>query len=141
MPAANTVYLSNPVVTLGASTSITGYCTSARLVRKLTSADTTVFGQTARTYQATLEDNELTLTLYLSYGSTSGEIYAALKDLVGTQSNVSCAPASGAASPTNPKFTLTNTYLEELPVIDGKLGEMSQIDITFKGGTYSVATA
>ena len=140
MPAANTVYLSNPVVTLGTSTSITGYCTSARLVRKLTSADTTVFGQTARTYQATLEDNELTLTLYLSYGA-SPEVYAALKDLVGTQSNVSCAPASGAQSATNPKFTLTNTYLEELPVLDAKLGEISSIDLTFKGGTYAAATS
>lgn len=140
MAAANTVYLSNPVVTLGASTNLTGYCTSARMVRKLTSADTTVFGQTARTYQATLEDNELTLTLYLSYGATP-EVYAALKDIVGTQSNVSVAPASGTQSATNPKFTLTNTYLEELPVIDAKLGEISSIDITFKGGTYSVATA
>ncbi|MGI9141795.1 MAG: hypothetical protein ACR2IJ_01265 [Fluviibacter sp.] len=140
MPAANTVYLSNPVVTLGASTSITGYCTSARLVRKVTAADTTVFGQTARTYQGTLEDNELTLTLYLSYGA-SPEVYAALKDIVGTQSNVSVAPAAGTASATNPKFTLTNAYLEELPVLDAKLGEMSQIDITFKGGSYAAATA
>jgi hypothetical protein len=140
MAAANTVYLSNPVVTLGVSTSITGYCTSARLVRKFTAADTTVFGQTARTYQATLEDNELTLTLYLTYGATP-EVYAALKDLVGTQSNVSVAPASGAASATNPKFTLTNAYLEELPVLDAKLGEISSIDITFKGGSYAAATA
>lgn len=140
MPAANTVYLSNPVVTFGASTNLTGYCTSARLVRKLTSADTTVFGQTARTYQATLEDNELTLTLYLSYGATP-EVYAALKDLVGTQFNVSVQPVSGTVSATAPKFTLSNTFLEELPVVDAKLGEMSQIDIVCKGGVYSVATA
>jgi hypothetical protein len=139
MAAANTVYLSNPVVTIGASTSLTGYCTSARLVRKFTAADTTVFGQTARTYQATLEDNELTLTLYLTYGA-SPEVYAALKDLVGTQFNVSVSP-TGTTSPTSPKMTLTNTYLEELPLLDAKLGEISQIDITCKGGSYSVATA
>jgi hypothetical protein len=139
MAAANTVYLSNPVVTIGASTSLTGYCTSARLVRKFTAADTTVFGQTARTYQATLEDNELTLTLYLTYGA-SPEVYSALKDLVGTQFNVSVSP-TGTTSPTSPKMTLTNTYLEELPLLDAKLGEISQIDITCKGGSYSVATA
>lgn len=134
--AANNVYLSNPTVTVN-SVALTGFATAARLSRKNTAADTTVFGQTARTYSPTLEDNELVVTLYLTYAAS--ETYATLKDLVGTQTTVAVAPASGAQSATNPKFTLTNTYLEELPVLDAKLGEIQSIDITFKGGAYTVA--
>lgn len=138
MAAANNVYLSNPVITIG-SFAATGFCTSAVFTKTLTSQDTTVFGQTARTYQATLEDNELVVTLYLTYAAS--EVYSSLKDLVGTQLNVTAQPAAGAKSATNPEFKLTNTYLESLPVVSAKLGEMSTIDLTFKGGSYSVAVA
>lgn len=138
MPVANNVYLSNPVITLG-SFAATGFCTSATFTRTATSADTTVFGQTARTYQATLEDNELTVTLYMTYGAS--EVYASIKDLVGTQLTVKAKPTSAATSATNPEYTLTNTYLESIPLINAKLGEISSIDLTFKGGSYSVAVA
>ena len=138
MPAANNVYLSNLVVTVN-SVALTGFATSATLTRTITSADTTVFGQTARTYQATLEDNELTVTLYMTYGAS--EVYATLKDLVGTQTTVKVKPGSGTTSATNPEYTLTNTYLEALPVLNAQLGEISSVDITFKGGSYSVAVA
>jgi hypothetical protein len=49
-------------------------------------------------------------------------------------------PTSAADSATNPGFTLTNTYLESLPVLNAQLGTLSTIDITFRGGTYSVDT-
>jgi hypothetical protein len=48
-------------------------------------------------------------------------------------------PTSAAVGATNPNFTLTNTYLETLPVINATLGELQTIDITFKGGTYTAA--
>lgn len=137
MPA-NNVYLSNPVVKVN-SVALTGFCTAARVSHKTTAQDTTVFGQTARTYQATIDDNEAVLTLYLTYAAS--EVYATLATLVGTQTTLVCNPTSGANSATNPAFTLTNTYLEELPVLDAKLGEIQSIDITFKGGSYSAVTS
>jgi hypothetical protein len=36
-------------------------------------------------------------------------------------------------------FTLTNCALLEMPVVNAALGELSTVDITFVGGTYSVA--
>jgi hypothetical protein len=47
-------------------------------------------------------------------------------------------PAAGSESATNPGFTLTGTYLTELPVINMTLGELATCDITFVGGVYSV---
>ena len=135
---ATSTYLSNPVVTVN-SVALTGFATAATLTRTITSADITSFGETARTYGATLEDSELTVTLYMTYGAS--EVYSTLKSLVGTRTTVKVKPSSGANSATNPEMTLTGAYLESLPVLQASLGEISSIDITFTGGTYSEATS
>jgi hypothetical protein len=131
---ATSTYLSNPVVTVN-SVALTGFCTAATLERTNTAQDTTVFGNTARVYSATIEDNTLTLTLFMTYGAS--EVYATLATLVGTSTTVTVKPTSATASATNPTFTLTGTYLETLPVINATLGEISSIDITFQGGVYT----
>ena len=131
-------YLSNPTVTVN-SVALTGFSVSATLERKNTAQDTTVFGNTARVYSATIEDNQLTLSLFMSYAAS--EVYATLATLVGTATTVVVKPTSAATSATNPSFQLVGTYLETLPVLDAKVGEISQIDITFKGGVYSAATS
>lgn len=135
---ATSTYLSNPTVTVN-SVALTGWCTAANLTRTNTAQDTTVFGTTARVYSATIEDNELTLTLFMGYASS--EVYATLAALVGTSTTVSVKPTSAATGVTNPSFSLTGTYLETLPVLNAELGVISQIDITFKGGVYAAAVA
>lgn len=78
----------------------------------------------------------------MSYATS--ETYATLAALVGTQTTVTIAPTSAALaapSATGPKFTLTNCYLEELPLIDASLGDLSTITITFQGGTLTTATS
>jgi len=135
---ATSTYLSNPTVTVN-SVALTGFATAATLTRTNTAQDTTVFGNTARVYSATIEDNELTVSLYMTYAAS--ETYATLATLVGTATTVVVKPTSAATSATNPGFTLTNTYLESLPVLNANLGEISSIDITFKGGTYTAATS
>ena len=131
---ATSTILSNPTVTLG-STALTGWCTSATLTRTVTALNDTVFGDTANTFTAGLEDNECTLTLFLSYASAA--TYATLAPLVGTKTTVVVKPTEASESATNPGFTLTNCYLESLPVISASLGELQQIDIVLMGGLYS----
>ena len=135
---ATSTYLSNPTVTVNA-VALTGFATAATLTRTNTAQDTTVFGNTARVFSATIEENELTVSLYMTYGAS--ETYATLATLVGTATTVIVKPTSASTGATNPAFTLTNTYLESLPVINATLGEISSIDITFRGGTYTAATS
>jgi len=135
---ATSTYLSNPVVTIN-SVDLTDQTTSAVLTRVIESLESTAFGSTSRVYTAGLENNSLTVTLYNSYATT--ETYATLKALVGTQLVVKVKPSTGATSATNPEHTLTNTYLETLPLVNGQLGALDTIDITFTGGVYSVAVA
>jgi hypothetical protein len=135
---ATTTYLSNPDVIIGA-VNLRDQCTSATLTRTVEALESTAFGDTARFMSPGLENNELTLTLYMSYAAT--ETWATLNTLTGTQLTVIVSPQApttpGTYSATNPGFTLTGTYLESLPVINATMGELSTIDITFTGGLYS----
>ena len=128
-------YLSNPVVTVN-SVSLTDQCTAATYIQRFDQLEATAFGDSDRKFVKGLENNELTLTLYMSYASS--ETYATLAGLVGTQTTVRVQPAAPPDSATNPGFILTNCFLAELPVINASMGELSTIDITFTGGVYSV---
>ena len=135
---ATSTYLSNPVVTINA-VDLTDQTTSAVLTRVIEALESSSFGSSSRVYTAGMSLNTLTVTLYNSYAVT--ETYATLAALVGTQTTVTIKPTSGATSATNPIHTLTGTYLETLPLINGQLGALDTIDITFTGGVYSVATS
>jgi hypothetical protein len=120
--------------------SLRDQCSAATLTRTVEALESTAFGDLARFYVGGLEANELTLTLYMSYAAS--ETYATLASLVGTQFNVTVSPAApsvpGTYTATNPGFILTGAYLASLPVINATMGELSTIDITIQGGSYSV---
>ena len=134
---ASSTYLSNPVVTI-ASVDLSDMCSAATLTYLVESLEDTAFGTNARTYTAGLVNNEVTLTLYASFAAT--ETYATLFNLVGTKTVVTLTPTSAAESATNPKFILTDCYLESLPVINASLGELSTYDVTFTGGSLTIDT-
>ena len=131
---ATSTYLSNPVVTVN-SIDLSDQCTAATLTRNIEALESTAFGDTSRKYVAGLANDELTLTLYMSYASS--ETYAILKSLVGTSTTVRVQPAAPPDSATNPGLILTGAYLESLPVLNASLGALSTIDITFTGGVFS----
>jgi len=133
---ATSTYLSNPKVTVN-SVDLTDQTSSAVLTRVIEALESTAFGSTSRVYTSGLENSTLTVTLYNSYATS--ETYATLKALVGTQTTVTLQPTSAATSATNPVHTLTGAYLETLPLVNGQLGALDTIDITFTGGVYSVA--
>jgi hypothetical protein len=138
MPAST--YLSNPTVKVGAAigsiVDITDDVVSATLTVTAEALEDTSFGQTSRTMTAGLFSNSLTLTVFASYAAS--QTYATLSPLLGTKCTVKVNPTSSADGATNPGFILTDTYLASIPVINASLGELSQWDIEFQGGTYSV---
>lgn len=135
---ATSTYLSNPVVTIN-SVDISDQCTAATLTKTVEALESTSFGGTARVYVGGLQANEITVTLYNSFAAS--ETYATLSGLVGSSTNITVKPTSAATSATNPIFTITGCYLESLPIVNASLGELDTIDLTFQGGTYSVAVA
>lgn len=128
-------YLANPVINIG-GINLTGFCTAANVLVRFDALEDTTFGMTARESQAGLGNHEATVTLYMDYSDNA--TYEVLSQLVGTKTTIIATPASGANSPTNPGFTLSDTLLAELPVLSATLGELQSIDITFTQGQYTV---
>jgi hypothetical protein len=128
-------FLANPVITIGA-VNLTGFCTAATVTERYDVLENTVFGMPDRKSQKGLGNHEATVTLYLDYSDNA--TYEVLSQLVGEQTTIIATPASGANSPTNPGFTLVDTLLAEMPVLQASLGELQSIDLTFTQGTYSV---
>ena len=135
---ATSTYLSQPTITINA-VDLTDQAQSAVITRTIESLDASSFGSSSRSYVAGMENSTITVTLLNSYALT--ETYATLKALVGTQTTVTIKPTGAATSATNPVHTLTGCYLETLPLINGQLGALDTIDISFTGGVYSVAIA
>ena len=130
---ATSTYLQNPSVIIN-SVDVSDQTTSATFTRVIEQLEKTAFGSTNRSYTSGLENSTLTVTLYQSFAAS--ETYATLAALVGTQTTVVATVIDGAVTKV---FTLANCYLESMPVISASLGEMSTIDITFTGGSYSVS--
>ena len=128
-------FLANPVISIG-GVNLTGFCTAATVTERYDVLENTVFGMPDRKSQKGLGNHEATVTLYLDYSDNA--TYEVLSQLVGEQTTIIATPASGANSPTNPGFTLADTLLGEMPVLQASLGELQSIDLTFTQGTYSV---
>ena len=139
---ATSVYLSNPKVTIN-GVDLQDQCTSATVNYVLEQLETTAFGDTARKYGAStvtsLQNNSIEVELYQSYAASETE--ATIFGLVGIQTTLIVAPATGAASATNPTYTLTGAYLESHTPINASLGELSTITLTFTGGVLTKAVA
>jgi hypothetical protein len=138
---ATSTYLSNPGVMVN-SVSLTDQCTSATVMNRVGALESTAFGSTSRVFVAGLFDQEITLDLYMSYAAS--ETYATLAALVGTTTTVKVSNTVAGlttASATEPRFELVGCLLAELPVIDAKMGELSTISITFKGGVLTTVVS
>lgn len=138
---ATSTYLSNPALTINA-VNLSDQCTSAVITSVNTAQNASTFGSLDSFYVSGTTNNTFECELFMSYAAS--ETYATLAALVGTQTTITISPtAAGLATPsaTAPKFTLSNTYLESLPLINATLGELSSISLSFQGGTLTTAVA
>jgi hypothetical protein len=141
MATSTTTYLTNPTVTIVPATGVavfdaTAVTSSAQLTVGFDSLESTSFGDAGHFFVKGLQQCEVTLTCYASYGGTSVE--AALTAALGAGTSViTISPAGAAESATNPEYTITNTMLASFTPITGSYGELSMIEVTFTGGTFA----
>jgi len=136
--AISSTYLSNPSITINA-VDLSDQCTSAVINYVSEQLENTTFSNTSRSFTAGLFSNSVTVTLYQSYAASETEV--SVYSLVGTTTTLVLKPASGAASATNPSYTLTGAFLSAHTPINASLGELSTIDLTFSGGVLTKAVA
>lgn len=133
---ATTTFLGNATInlTVGATTTdLTDNCTKCEISLTKEALPVEAFGSAARLFAAGLENNEVTLTLFNSYGA--GEIEAILYSAWGTSSTLVISPSGTTESASNPEYTITNCYLEKITPINSAVGELSVVEAVFKGGS------
>ena len=133
---ATVTYLANPTVTVTSPSAmtLTDHCSAATLTLTAEALENTAFGQTSRTFTAGLFSNELTLTLFQSYGAT--EVETMLNSMFGVISTIVISPAGATESASNPEYTLTGCYLATVTPISAAVGELSVVEATFMGGSF-----
>lgn len=135
---ATVTTLSQPYVSIDAN-DLTDQATSATVTSTIEALEATTFADSARTYTAGLANNEITVTLMLSYGAS--EVEDILQGLVGTTFNAIVGASSAAPAADNPVYTLTGCYLESYTPINGSLGALQTVDVTLRGGALTRAVA
>jgi hypothetical protein len=77
----------------------------------------------------------VTLTMFMNYGT--GEIEATLFDQVGDgTTTLVISPAGTTESASNPEYTISNAMLASFTPIVTTVGELSQVSVSYVGGTW-----
>jgi len=132
---ATTTFLSNATVLIGA-VDVSDQCKSVTLTVGYDSLETTAMGSTGHTFTQGLQNVEVTLTMFNSYGAS--EVEATLFAAVGAgNTTLVISPSGSTESATNPEYTITNAMLAGFTPINSTVGELSEIEVTFTGGTFA----
>ena len=139
---ATTTFLSNATVNLtqGATTyDLSDQCSSVTLTIGNDALESTAFtssgAPSGRSFVAGLQSVEVTLEMYLSYGSQ--EVEDALAACVGKSSTLVISPSGTTESATNPEYTITGAYLESFTPINSTMGELATVSVSFTGGSWA----
>lgn len=94
--------------------------------------DATVFGNTSKAVQKGLGDAKITIKFFQDFAA--GKVHATLQPLIGSTTGVAVEvrPTSGARSATNPAALLASALLMTYNMLDGGVGDMTEITAEFQ---------
>jgi len=132
---ATTTFLSNATVLIGA-VDVSDQCKSVMLTVGYDPLENTTMGSNGHTFTQGLQNVEVTLTMYNSYGAT--EVEATLFAAVGAgNTTLVISPSGSTESATNPEYTITNAMLASFTPVSSVVGELSEVEAVFTGGTFA----
>lgn len=135
---ATTTFLSNATINITQGATTTDLSDQANAVTVMIGQDSlesTAFGDTGHRFTGGLQNVEVTMTLFLSYGAA--EVEAILASCVGTGTTVlTISPSGTTEGPANPEYVITNCMLADFTPINSTVGELATVEATFTGGTW-----
>jgi hypothetical protein len=129
--------LNNPSITV-AGTDVSALTTSVTLNYEIDSLEVTAFGDTGHKFTGGLQNVSVDVEMNQDYASTKTE--ATIYPLVGTTTTIILIPVNTTVSATNPRYTISNTYLAASNPVAGAVGELAKMSLTFTGGTVVKTT-
>lgn len=129
--------LKNAYITVNAVT-LSDRANNVELNYEVESVEVTAFGGN-RSFVGGLQNNTTTIEFMQDFAAANVE--ATIFPLVGTQTTLIIAADGGSFSATNPKYTITGTYLASHTPVSGAVGELAMTSLTFTGGTLVKTTS
>ena len=135
---ATTTFLSNATISVtgsGSAIDLSDQGNSCTITVGKRSLPATAFGDTGERQTAGLMFWECSIELYLSYGA--GEVEATLYDLLNNGSfSMAIYPSGVTESASNPKYALSNGFLESFTPINSSVGELAMVTFSASGGAW-----
>jgi hypothetical protein len=135
-----TTFLSNATIniTQGATTyDLSSQANAVSVMVGFDSLESTAFGDTGHIFTKGLQNVEVSMTLFLSYGSATTVVEHALADIVGKgTTTLTISPSGTTESASNPEYVITNAMLSDFTPINSTVGELATVEVTFTGGTW-----
>jgi hypothetical protein len=131
------IVLTNCVVKVD-TVDLSDHVNQVTVTETVNEVETSAFGNTNVTRVGGLRDSSISLTFHQNFAA--GEVYATLKDKVGSIGTVQVIPNGTAISATNPSISLEVLYTE-MSHLDGSIGELSTASVTWPANSITKATA
>ncbi len=121
-------YMNNDLAITVNSVDISSFVTSGTWSEQFAELETTAMGDARVTMIAGLGSGSISLELHQSFAAS--ETYDTLDALLGTVTTVTFTPTSASAAATNPEKSVS-VLVTELPFVDGAVGDLSTISVTW----------
>lgn len=135
---ATTTFLSNATIniTQGATTyDLSDQANQVTVTVGVDPLEITAFGDTGHKFAGGLQTVDVSITMFLSYGTT--EVEGALAAMVGQgNTTLTISPSGTSESATNPEYVITNAMLANHTPINSTVGELATVTAQFTGGTW-----
>ena len=136
---ATTTFLSNATINITQSavtTDLSDQANAVAITIGQDSLESTAFGDTGHRFTGGLQSVDVSITFFLSYGTS--EVEAILASCVGTgTTTLVISPSGTTESASNPEYTITNCMLANFTPINSTVGELATVEATFTGGTWA----
>ena len=121
------------------SVSLSSYVTSVTLNYEKDSVEVTAMGATGHKFTGGLQNISLDVTFNQDFAAS--QVAATLDALVGSTTTVVVKPTSAAVSATNPSYTITDAFLAATQPVNGSIGDLATMSVSFTGGSLAKAVA
>ena len=131
------IVLKNAYITVNGVT-LSDRANSVSLTYEIESVEATAFGGN-RSFVGGLQNIAIEVEFMQDFAAANVE--ATVFPLVGTQTTVIIAADGGSFSATNPKYTVSGTYLASHTPVAAAVGELAMTSLSFAGGTLVKTTS
>jgi hypothetical protein len=131
------IVLKNVVIKVD-NVDLSDHVNSVQITENVAEVETSAFGNSNVTRVGGLKDSSVSLTFHQDFAAA--EVWATLKDKVGTVGTVTVLPDGTAKGATNPEYTLEVLYTQ-MDALNGSIGDLSTASVTWPANSITYATA